>query len=303
MALNGISTATSSTSVATKIYRRELKLAEAAAKRASTSTYGYRVLNTITATHVAFVGTTTATIIGSASPTIGRPWSEALSVPPVVSTGLILHLDAGNSTSYAGTGTTWFDLSPSGYDATLVGPTFASNSFDFDGVNDYVDAGAITDIGSTSTEFSVELWFKPDATAIKSLIQNGSDYNTNTYYLWQQSATELVFEVWGGSGFDAVTFTDINDYVIGTWYHLVGVWKSGESLKLYKNADASANTPWSTGSIQNAVVNGNTNTIIGQRGSSFYYNGNMPIVRLYTKALTAIEVQQNFDAEKSRFGL
>ena len=75
MALNGISTATSSTSVTTKIYRRELKLAEADAKRSSTSTYGYRILNQITATHVAFVGTTTATIIGSASPAIGHPWS------------------------------------------------------------------------------------------------------------------------------------------------------------------------------------------------------------------------------------
>ena len=74
MAINGISTATSSTAVATKIYRRELKLAEAAAKRSSTSTYGYRVLNVVSGTHVAFVGTTTATIIGSASPTIGHPW-------------------------------------------------------------------------------------------------------------------------------------------------------------------------------------------------------------------------------------
>jgi hypothetical protein len=74
MALNGISTATSSTSVLTKIYRRELKLTDAAAKRASTSTYGYRVLNVVTGTHVAFVGTTTSTIIGTASPEIGHPW-------------------------------------------------------------------------------------------------------------------------------------------------------------------------------------------------------------------------------------
>lgn len=75
MALNGISTATSSTSVLTKLYRRGLKLSLADTKRSSTSTYGYRILNAITATHVAFVGTTTTTVIGSASPTIGRPWS------------------------------------------------------------------------------------------------------------------------------------------------------------------------------------------------------------------------------------
>ena len=76
MAANGISTATSSTSVLTKILRRDLKLELAATKRStvSTSSYGYRVLNIVTGTHVAFVGTTTATISGTASPTIGRPW-------------------------------------------------------------------------------------------------------------------------------------------------------------------------------------------------------------------------------------
>lgn len=221
----------------------------------------------------------------------------------VVTNGLILHLDAGNTDSYPGTGTTWSDLSTENNDATLNGPTFSNDSFDFDGTNDFVDAGNITSIGSASTEFSVELWFKPDALESASLIQNGSDFNTNTYYLWQQSSTELVFEVWGGSSFDAISFTSENDYSTGTWYHLVGVWKSGERLKLYKNADSSANTPWLTGTIQNSVVDGDTNTLIGKRGNGFYFDGNIPIVRLYTKALSAEEVQQNFNAEKTRFGL
>ena len=74
MSVNGISTATSSTAVLTKIYRKGLKLTLAAAKRASTSTYGYRVLNIVTGTHVAYVSTSTSTVVGKASPTIGRPW-------------------------------------------------------------------------------------------------------------------------------------------------------------------------------------------------------------------------------------
>lgn len=74
MSLNGISTATSSTAILTKLYRRDLKLAEAAAKRADTSTYGYRVLNVITGTHIAYVSTSTATVSGTTSPTVGHPW-------------------------------------------------------------------------------------------------------------------------------------------------------------------------------------------------------------------------------------
>lgn len=77
MALNNISTATSGSAITTKIYRRTLKLALATTKRStiSTSSYGYRILHTITGTHVAYVSTSTATLSGSASPTIGHPWS------------------------------------------------------------------------------------------------------------------------------------------------------------------------------------------------------------------------------------
>lgn len=74
MALNGISTATSNTAVATKILRRELKLAEAADKRSAVGTPGYRALNTIAGSHTAYVGTTTTTVSGSASPAVGHPW-------------------------------------------------------------------------------------------------------------------------------------------------------------------------------------------------------------------------------------
>ena len=80
MSLNGISTATSSTAVLTKLYRRDLKLAEAAAKRQSltTSTW-YRPLNVLsTLTHVAFVGTSTTTVSGTASPVIGHPWTTGI---------------------------------------------------------------------------------------------------------------------------------------------------------------------------------------------------------------------------------
>jgi hypothetical protein len=211
----------------------------------------------------------------------------------IVTTGLLRQIDAGVPSTYA-TGVTF-----------QGGLSSSSNSFNFDGNDDYIDLGSIAEIGSSSTEFSVEVWFKPDALETASLLQNGSDYNSNTYYLWQQSSTELVFEVYGStsSSFDAITFDEVNNYVVGNWYHLVGVWKSGERLKLYKNGSASLNKTWASGSIQSTLKSGDTNTLIGQRNSSFYFDGNMPIVRLYTTALTEAQVLQNFNAQKSRFGL
>ena len=221
--------------------------------------------------------------------------------------GLVLNLDAGKTASYPGTGTTWYDLSKKHHNATVVGPTFIDDSFYFNGSTDYVDAGAVNEIGSTSTALTVEVWFKPDVTTSKSIIQNGSDYFRNTYYLWQHSPTELVFAVYGGTSYDAVTFTDGNDFQVGHWYHLVGVWESGKKVKLYRNADSSANVSWSLGKeqsiIQDSVINGDTTTIIGKRVTDYFFNGNIPVVRLYNRALTAIQVQQNFDADRVRFGL
>lgn len=69
MAANGIST------LASKTARRNQKLLNAANKRKTSGTPGYRPLNTIVGSHSAYVGTAIGTVSGSASPTIGHPWT------------------------------------------------------------------------------------------------------------------------------------------------------------------------------------------------------------------------------------
>ena len=67
--------------------------------------------------------------------------------PKIVTNGLVLCLDAGNTKSYSGSGTTWTDLSESATNGTLTnGPTFNSDnkgSIVFDGIDDYI-AGSLT---------------------------------------------------------------------------------------------------------------------------------------------------------------
>ena len=89
--------------------------------------------------------------------------------PNIITDGLVLYLDAANTKSYPGSGTTWRDLSKSQLNGTLTnGPTFNSangGSIVFDGTNDYVDN--IGDLSSFSfiqntNIFSVSFWFKVD---------------------------------------------------------------------------------------------------------------------------------------------
>jgi hypothetical protein len=71
---------------------------------------------------------------------------------PIITDGLKLYLDAYNLDSYSGSGGTWTDLSNSGYNVTITGPTWTTSGsrryFEFDGVNDYM-------VGSTTTIFDV----------------------------------------------------------------------------------------------------------------------------------------------------
>jgi hypothetical protein len=65
--------------------------------------------------------------IGSVEGKMG--FGKATQQSPVVTNNMLLYLDAGNSASYPGTGTTWTDLSPNGNNATsLTGVTYSSSN-------------------------------------------------------------------------------------------------------------------------------------------------------------------------------
>ena len=84
--------------------------------------------------------------------------------PDISESGLVLALDAADRNSYPGSGTTWTDLSGNGNNGTLTnGPTYNSGnlgSLVFDGSNDQVNLSLF----SITNNFSVELWFSPEAT-------------------------------------------------------------------------------------------------------------------------------------------
>jgi len=82
--------------------------------------------------------------------------------PNISTSGLVLALDAANTKSYPGSGTTWTDMSGNNNNGTLTnGPTFNSangGSIVFDGSNDFVTLGNQSVLGFTNGIFSVEAW-------------------------------------------------------------------------------------------------------------------------------------------------
>jgi hypothetical protein len=211
----------------------------------------------------------------------------------IVTSGLVLALDAADRNSYPGSGTTWNDVSGNGNNGTLInGPTFNSGnggSIVFDGVDDYV-SGPL----STINTWTISLWY---------LSKNIS--STLVYYPFSCAAlTGLGF---GGTldgstqnrwyFFDGTTVLSNSNtaVIINSWYNLV-VTKISTSYSLYTNSNLSLSA---TG-VDLACTQYN----LGRRADGIWYiNGNIAQASIYNRALSSQEVLQNYNAQKSRFNL
>lgn len=222
----------------------------------------------------------------------------------VIATGLQLYLDAGKTTSYPGSGTTWTDLSGNSNNGTLVnGPTYSpsnNGSIVFDGTNDYVDLGTGL---SQSGSWSIAVAFRPTrlsvAQALLTRTNGASSFNQN-YGMSLTSANRLQV----GSSADSYTYVLGPTVSINTWYYAVGTFNSStKRLALYLN-DSQVNsavltvssTP-TTGTqyAQLAAVDGTS------RAQPF--QGNISVAQIYNTALTPGEVLVNYNVFRGRYGI
>jgi hypothetical protein len=228
------------------------------------------------------------------------------STPSIVTDSLWVHLDAGNASSYSGSGTDWFDLSGNSRDSTLTnGPSYSSSDggiLTFDGTDDYATLPTM----ASYTDFTIEAFYKtatigasqypvfgsPVSTAIgpRMEIQGSSFGNHRKLRFLNGNGTDWYFtEVYSDD-----IFTD------DTWFHMACTWAGtgDKNARIYVNgSEETATFVDTTGATPTDAeprimsISGNFNT------------GSLAILRFYNKALTSSEITQNFNAQKSRFGL
>jgi hypothetical protein len=224
----------------------------------------------------------------------------ALSHSPKISTdGLVLCLDAGNPKSYPGSGTTWTDLSGNGNNGTLInGPTYSSangGSLVFDGVNDFINGVHNTQTNITG-DITIECWFRLTNTRSDWVRIFGKGDSTNrTVGLWyHQTSSVFLYQRYGSTNMNASYSSTVS---LNTWYHMVGT-SSWNSHILYLNnvvrATSSSGTTFASSTDPYKIGYGNIHT---------YHIGNVSNCRIYNRALTASEIQQNFNALRGRFGI
>jgi len=220
----------------------------------------------------------------------------------IVTSGLVLALDAGSTKSYPGSGTTWFDRSGNNGNATLYnGPTFSSangGSIVFDSTNDYARTVSLILTGS-ETALTINCWFKPSIDwAIASIVALGDESNGKRRMLLQR-AKKIEANGYNNDfqGTPDVLATNI-------WCFLSVVYSSytvSSGIVLYFNGYPIAGTGSGTLSAftnKTCTINGNNAATPGELPG-----GNIAHVSIYNKSLTAAEILQNYNATRRRFGL
>ena len=215
--------------------------------------------------------------------------------PKIVTSGLLLALDAADKLSYRGSGTTWRNLASNNFNCTLTnGPTFSGanmGSIVYDGAD---DSGTCNLVTSDANNVTLEAWFKITTLPGTIILYNGnsaaSGYGFTHGACGATSTTLYVF--FGGLNCNVVSYAGMTTNV---WYQAVYTRTTTPSTSniLYINGISRSTN---TSSNPNAPAG---TTSIGDPG----YPGYISIARIYNRALTATEVLQNYNATKGRYGL
>jgi hypothetical protein len=224
--------------------------------------------------------------------------------PKIVTDGLVLALDAGNAKSYTSGSTTWFDRSGNARNGTLTnGPTYNSangGSIVFDGVDDYV---TISTFSIPTGSFSCESFFQWSnlGTSRGTIFSLNYDYPNTGYLIRQRDDSSGKFVIWSDYGSESGVFSTAA-LTINTWNHVVVVQLNG-TCSIYINGVLD-----SSQALPNPALSQSYPILLGVRAPSgpsagAYLPGRIGISKIYNRALSTFEIQQNFNALRGRYGI
>ena len=225
--------------------------------------------------------------------------------PSIVTSGLVVYLDAGNTKSYPGSGTVWSDISRNGVNANLTGsPLFTTTALG--GLTFSTDptwaAGGYADIPhsvsiANITTFTLSFGIFSTGTQSSngaSVFHKGNESTTG--FICEPINDSIRINYGNGSSWFWETITTPLTHNTPAIYDIV---YNGTQLKIYKNGvELSSNTV--------VIAWDNTNVIrIGRRRGHLqhYLYGTIFFEKFYNRVLTPEEILENFNAARGRYGI
>lgn len=221
--------------------------------------------------------------------------------PQSVTNGLVFCFDAGNIKSYPGTGTAVKNIISNSTGVTINSPTYSVNlggyfSFVTDDVIAFPEESALN-----SQEVSVEVWFRTNALdQLGFFFEKGS---VNTQYSLFQEGANIRWRANFGSGFVTMVSVSSTSFLNTTnWFQLVATHRSGTQNVYINSVNVGNGT--TSGTLATNANGMSIGAYGGFNGSrSYYYNGDIGVVKVYNRRLEPEEVRQNFAALRGRYGI
>lgn len=224
---------------------------------------------------------------------------------PMVASGLIQNLDANNTLSYSGTGNTWYDIVGSN-NGTITGASFTRSgevsyfNFPTASVASYVNAPV-----PKTTSMTFNIWAKANAVPVSnSMLFNTGNSGTGPDFFF--AGTGLYWNIWDSysTPYNNISNTNLNHTTIVTntnWHnYTVTVDATNSNTKFYFDG-----VFMGTSGYWSPTRSSTNNFYLGGAGlgdNSWNFIGGISVFHSYNRALSASEVNTNFNALKSRFG-
>ncbi len=228
----------------------------------------------------------------------------------IIAAGLVMHLDAGNMSSYPGYGTAWTDISGNSNHGTLQNGVAFTNVNDgamvFDGVNDYFVTNNNLDLSNTD-KLTIQIILKTASSSAEMVMEHSTDWNSyNAFGIISNNLSNKMQITDHNQGYNVSnSVASINN---NNWHLFTAT--TDRSL----NA-ADQNLIYIDGNTANKVnvanlINDNNGNFTSHKlyistraGSSLYFNGTIAQVLIYNRVLTAAEIEKNYNAIKLKYGL
>lgn len=181
-----------------------------------------------------------------------------------------------------------------GHLATVNGALWRPDGRYFDGIDDKINLPDVSPLSPTS-QITLEAWFNPARTNTGRVISRfPADYKGWSLY----HGTGIGFQLYAGTSLGEA-FSAANTIAQDNWYHAVGTY-DGACMRVYINAGASGIPLARTGSIVYTALQPAIGLDNGA-GASQPFKGIIGEARIYSRALTPMEIQHNYLATKWRY--
>jgi hypothetical protein len=220
----------------------------------------------------------------------------------IVTGSLVFMVDANNLVSYPKSGTSTYNLTGSQVGTLTNGVGFNSRNggvFDFDGTDDTISIPYNTEMDPTGG-ITLEAWIYPEdlTTVVYQEIFRKESGAGRQLFSFQINGTIISFGTdTTGNGYNELDIAITPSNYINRWCHFVATYTSG-----YKAIYIDGQLLGSNTGVTGNLIQGNAPYYIGSnQGAGEFFNGYYASFKMYSKGLSATEVQQNYQATKDKF--